>query len=123
NRILVHESIHDDFVEHFAASMAALTVGNGLESEVDLGPLIHAQAVEKAAAIVDDAISRGATLVAGDQRQAPGPNYFMPTLLSGVTPQMKVWREENFAPVAGITAYADEDQLIELANDTEYGLA
>lgn len=123
NRILVHESLHDAFVEHFAASMAALTVGNGLESNVDLGPLIHAQAVEKAAAIVDDAISRGATLVAGDQRQAPGPNYFMPTLLSGVTPQMKVWREENFAPVAGITAYADEDQLIELANDTEYGLA
>ncbi|MDR5865523.1 NAD-dependent succinate-semialdehyde dehydrogenase [Halomonas koreensis] len=123
NRILVHESIHDAFVEHFAERMAALTVGNGLDSEVDLGPLIHRQAVEKAAAIVDDAVSRGATLVAGDQGQAPGENFFMPTLLTGVTPEMQVWREENFAPVAGITAYADDDQVIEMANDTEYGLA
>ncbi|UYG06937.1 NAD-dependent succinate-semialdehyde dehydrogenase [Halomonas sp. M4R1S46] len=123
NRILVHESIHDAFVEQFAERMAALTVGNGIEAEVDLGPLIHRQAVEKAASIVDDALSQGATLVAGDQREAPGPNFFMPTLLTGVTPQMKVWREENFAPVAGITAYGDDDQVIEMANDTEYGLA
>ncbi|WP_069383317.1 NAD-dependent succinate-semialdehyde dehydrogenase [Halomonas caseinilytica] len=123
NRILVHESIHDEFVAQFAERMAALTVGNGLESEVDLGPLIHRQAVEKASAIVDDALSRGATLVAGDQREAPGPNFFMPTLLTGVTPQMQVWREENFAPVAGITSYRDDDDVIEMANDTEYGLA
>ncbi|PMR72308.1 NAD-dependent succinate-semialdehyde dehydrogenase [Halomonas heilongjiangensis] len=123
NRILVHESIHDAFVAHFAERMAALTVGNGLESEVDLGPLIHRQAVDKAAAIVDDAISRGATLVAGDQNAAPGPNFFMPVLLTGVTPQMMVWREENFAPVAGVTAYSDDDQVIAMANDTEYGLA
>ncbi|WP_192034926.1 NAD-dependent succinate-semialdehyde dehydrogenase [Halomonas sp. YLGW01] len=123
NRILVHESIHDAFVEHFAERMAALTVGNGLQSEVDLGPLIHGQAVEKAASIVDDAISRGATLVAGDQSAAPGPNFFMPVLLTGVTPEMKVWREENFAPVAGITAYGDDDEVIAMANDTEYGLA
>ncbi|KGE78433.1 NAD-dependent succinate-semialdehyde dehydrogenase [Halomonas salina] len=123
NRILVHESIHDAFVEQFAERMAALSVGNGLDGEVDLGPLIHRQAVEKAASIVDDAVSRGATLVAGDQNQAPGENFFMPTLLTGVTPQMKVWREENFAPVAGITAYRDDDEAIEMANDTEYGLA
>ncbi len=123
NRILVHESIHDDFVAHFASRMAALTLGNGLEPEVDLGPLIHGQAVDKAAAIVDDALSKGATLVAGDQSQAPGPNFFVPTLLTGVTPKMKVWREENFAPVAGVTAYGDDDEVIELANDTEYGLA
>lgn len=123
NRILVHASIHDAFVEHFAARMAALTVGNGLHGETDLGPLIHRQAVEKAAAIVDDAISRGATLVAGEQRDAPGENFFMPVLLTGVTPEMKVWREENFAPVAGITAYHDDDEVIAMANDTEYGLA
>ncbi|GEK47617.1 NAD-dependent succinate-semialdehyde dehydrogenase [Halomonas pacifica] len=123
NRILVHESIHDDFVAHFASRMAALTLGNGLEPEVDLGPLIHGQAVDKASAIVDDALSQGATLVAGDQSQAPGPNFFVPTLLTGVTPKMKVWREENFAPVAGVTAYGDDDEVIELANDTEYGLA
>ncbi|WP_458526133.1 NAD-dependent succinate-semialdehyde dehydrogenase [Onishia taeanensis] len=123
NRILVHESIHDAFVAHFAERMAALTVGNGLQSEVDLGPLIHGQAVEKAASIVDDAISQGATLVAGDQSAAPGPNFFMPVLLTGVTREMKVWREENFAPVAGVTAYGDDDEVIAMANDTEYGLA
>ncbi|WP_168011826.1 NAD-dependent succinate-semialdehyde dehydrogenase [Halomonas salinarum] len=123
NRILVHESIHDAFVEHFAERMAALTVGNGLHSEVDLGPLIHAQAVEKASSIVDDAISQGATLVAGDQSAAPGPNFFMPVLLTGVTREMQIWREENFAPVAGITAYRDDDEAIAMANDTEYGLA
>ncbi len=123
NRILVHESIHDEFVAQFTERMAALTVGNGLHGEVDLGPLIHRQAVEKAAAIVDDAISKGATLIAGDQSQAPGDNFFMPVLLTGVTPQMKVWREENFAPVAGITAYSSDDEVIEMANDTEYGLA
>lgn len=123
DRILVHESIHDEFVAHFAERMAALTVGNGLESEIDLGPLIHRQAVEKAAAIVDDALAKGATLVAGDQSQAPGENFFMPTLLTGVTHDMKIWHEESFAPVAGITAYANDDQVIEMANDTEYGLA
>ena len=123
NRILVHESIHDDFVAHFNEAMKGLRVGNGLISEIDIGPLIHRRAVEKAASIVDDAISRGATLVHGNQSMAPGPNFFMPTLLVGVTPQMKVWREENFAPVAGITAYRDEDEVIDMANDTEYGLA
>ena len=123
NRILVHESIHDEFVEHFSERMAALTVGNGLHSEIDLGPLIHRQAVEKAAAIVDDAISKGAKMVGGDQSQAPGENFFMPVMLTGVTAQMKVWREENFAPVAGITAYSTDDEVIEMANDTEYGLA
>ncbi|WP_043527583.1 NAD-dependent succinate-semialdehyde dehydrogenase [Litchfieldella xinjiangensis] len=123
DRILVHESVHDAFVEHFAERMAALTVGNGLDSEIDLGPLIHGKAVEKAMGIVDDAISQGATLVAGDQSQAPGPNYFMPVLLTGVTPSMSVWREENFSPVAGITAYSTDDQALEMANDTEYGLA
>nr|WP_297459822.1 NAD-dependent succinate-semialdehyde dehydrogenase [uncultured Halomonas sp.] len=123
NRILVHEDVHDEFVEHFAERMKALKVGNGLVSEIDLGPLIHGRAVEKAASIVDDALSKGATLVHGDQSMAPGPNFFMPTLVTGVTGQMKIWREENFAPVAGITKFSSDDEAIELANDTEYGLA
>ncbi|HET8791814.1 MAG TPA: aldehyde dehydrogenase family protein, partial [Modicisalibacter sp.] len=123
NRILVHEDVHDAFVEHFAERMKALKVGNGLVSEIDLGPLIHNRAVEKAAGIVDDALSKGATLVHGDQSMAPGPNFFMPTLVTGVTGQMKIWREENFAPVAGITKFSSDDEAIELANDTEYGLA
>ncbi|MBZ9569213.1 NAD-dependent succinate-semialdehyde dehydrogenase [Modicisalibacter tunisiensis] len=123
NRILVHESVHDEFVAHFAERMQAFTVGNGLDGEVDLGPLIHRRAVDKAAAIVDDALSRGATLVHGDQSAAPGENFFMPVLLTEVTADMKVWREENFAPVAGITRYSTDDEVIEMANDTEYGLS
>ncbi|MEC9482016.1 MAG: NAD-dependent succinate-semialdehyde dehydrogenase, partial [Halomonas sp.] len=123
NRILVHESIHDEFVACFTERMKALRVGNGLVNEIDIGPLIHRRAVDKAAALVDDAISKGATLVHGDQSMAPGANFFVPTLLTGVTRDMKVWREENFAPVAGITRYTSDDEAIEMANDTEYGLA
>ncbi|MBZ9559900.1 MULTISPECIES: NAD-dependent succinate-semialdehyde dehydrogenase [Modicisalibacter] len=123
NRILVHESIHDEFVAHFAERMLAFNVGNGLDSEIDIGPLIHRRAVDKAAAIVDDALSKGATLVQGDQNRAPGENFFMPTLLTEVTAEMKVWREENFAPVAGITRYSTDEEVIEMANDTEYGLS
>ncbi|SHF22747.1 succinate semialdehyde dehydrogenase [Modicisalibacter ilicicola DSM 19980] len=123
NRILVHEDVHDAFVDHFAERMKALKVGNGLMSEIDIGPLIHHRAVEKATSIVDDALSKGATLVHGDQSMAPGENFFMPTLLTDVTGDMQVWREENFSPVAGITRFASDDEAIELANDTEYGLA
>lgn len=123
NRILVHEDVHDEFVEHFAERMKALKVGNGLVSEIDIGPLIHQRAVEKAASIVDDALSRGATLIHGDQSMAPGENFFMPTLLTDVTADMQIWREENFAPVAGITKFASDDEAIEMANDTEYGLS
>ncbi len=123
DRIIVHESIHDEFVAQFAERMAALRVGNGMDSETELGPLINERAVEKASQIVDDAISKGATLVAGDQSKVPGPNFFMPVLLSGVTRDMQVWHEETFAPVAGVVSYRDDDEAIELANDTEYGLA
>nr|WP_300309929.1 NAD-dependent succinate-semialdehyde dehydrogenase [Halomonas sp.] len=123
NRILVHDSIHDDFVEHFAARMLELKVGDGLEEGTDLGPLIHRRAVENALGIIDDALSKGASMIGGDQAKAPGENFCMPTLLTGVTPKMRVWREECFSPVAGITAYSDEDEVIRLANDTEYGLA
>ena len=79
--------------------------------------------MEKAAGIVDDAIARGATLVAGDQSEAPGENFFMPVLLTGLTRDMRLWQEESFAPIAGVMAYADDDEAIALANDTQYGLA
>ncbi|MDN6298301.1 MAG: NAD-dependent succinate-semialdehyde dehydrogenase [Halomonas sp.] len=123
NRILVHESIHDAFVEAFKDSMSALTVGNGLADGVDLGPLIHDKAVEKAQSIVDDAVSMGATLHESTQPPVAGENFFMPVLLTNITREMKVWREENFAPVAGILPYSTDEEAIELANDTEYGLA
>ncbi|WP_311944177.1 NAD-dependent succinate-semialdehyde dehydrogenase [Halomonas piscis] len=123
NRILVHESIHEAFVEAFKESMSALKVGNGLEDGVDLGPLIHGKAVEKAQSIVDDAVDKGATLHESTQTPVAGDNFFMPVLLTGITRGMKVWDEESFSPVAGILPYSTDEEAIELANDTEYGLA
>ncbi|MBM7345035.1 NAD-dependent succinate-semialdehyde dehydrogenase [Pantoea coffeiphila] len=123
NRILVHESIYNAFLETFAGRVRDLVVGKGSNPRTDVGPLIHRAAVDKANAIVEDAVRLGARLIHGDQSLAPGANYFMPTLLSDITPEMKVWREENFAPVAGVSAYRTDEEAIAQANDTEYGLA
>ncbi|WP_237332703.1 NAD-dependent succinate-semialdehyde dehydrogenase [Zobellella iuensis] len=123
NRIFVPRAKYEDFLAAFAAEMAKIQVGNGFDEGVTMGPLIFRQAVDKAQAIVDDALAKGARLMAGDQSQAPGTNFFMPTLLADVTPEMKVFREENFCPVAGVLPYDSIDELIPLANDTEYGLA
>ncbi|MDO6816207.1 NAD-dependent succinate-semialdehyde dehydrogenase [Cobetia amphilecti] len=123
DRILVHDSLYEDFLSHFARIMKQLKVGNGQVKGIDLGPLIHRDAVTKAQTIVDDAVERGARLIHGDQSMAPGPNFFMPVLLADITPDMRVWREETFSPVAGITAWHDEEEVIAMANDTEYGLA
>ncbi|MFP2768752.1 NAD-dependent succinate-semialdehyde dehydrogenase [Oceanisphaera sp. KMM 10153] len=123
NRILVPRGGYEAFLDAFAGEMAHIKVGNGFEEGVTMGPLISNRAVAKAREIVDDAQALGARLIAGNQQTAPGANFFMPTLLADVTPQMKVFREENFCPVAGVQAYDHVDELIPLANDTEYGLA
>jgi len=123
NRIFVPREKYPAFLEVFGRKVAQLKVGNGFDEGVDLGPLIFEAAVTKAQAIVDDAIKKGARLLVGDQTQAPGPNFFMPTLLGDVTPDMQVYREENFCPVAGVLPYDDLDELIAMANDTQYGLA
>jgi aspartate-semialdehyde dehydrogenase len=123
NRIFVHRSLYEPFLAAFARRMGELTVGNGLVRGVNQGPLINAKAVAKAQELVDDAVAKGARLLVGDQEQAPGRNFFMPTLLADVTAHMRVYREENFAPVAGVLAWDDLEQLIVQANDTEYGLA
>ncbi len=123
NRIFVHSSLYEPFLEAFARRMGELTVGDGLERGVNQGPLINARAVAKARELVEDAVTKGARLLVGDQSQAPGANFFMPTLLADVTSEMRVYREENFAPVAGVLAWSDLEELIAQANDTEYGLA
>ncbi|THG81799.1 NAD-dependent succinate-semialdehyde dehydrogenase [Pseudomonas sp. A-1] len=123
NRIFVHSSLYEPFLEVFARRMGELTVGDGLERGVNQGPLINARAVAKARELVEDAVTKGARLLVGDQSEAPGANFFMPTLLADVTPAMRVYREENFAPVAGVLAWSDLEELIAQANDTEYGLA
>jgi aspartate-semialdehyde dehydrogenase len=121
NRIFVQRGIYDAFIERFVAHMEALKVGNGLE-ENDIGPLIHKRAVDMAKGIVEDGIGKGARQLGG-AGQAPGENFFMPTLLADITPEMRVFREETFSPVAGVCAFDDDDEVIRLANDTEYGLA
>jgi len=123
NRIFVPRKNYEDFLQKFKYEIEALTVGPGCDDDVDLGPLIHERAVKNAQAIVDDAIAKGARLLTGDQSKAMGPNFFIPTLLADVTPDMLVYREENFCPVAGVIPYDDLDSLIAMANDTEYGLA
>ena len=123
NRIFVPRDKYELFLEAFQGYMTEIKVGNGCDHTVNMGPMIFERAVKKAREIVDDAITQGARLICGDQSQAPGPNFFMPTLLADVTPTMKVYREENFCPIAGVLPYDSIDELIPMANDTEYGLA
>jgi succinate-semialdehyde dehydrogenase/glutarate-semialdehyde dehydrogenase len=119
NRFYVHEDIHDEFVARLARAMAALKVGNGLEADVAVGPLVNADTRDKVEALVEDARSRGAQVVTG----LPPPGYFYaPTVLSQVPDEALCMREEIFGPVAPVQSFRDEDQLVSRANATEYGL-
>lgn len=123
NRIFVPQSHYSQFLVAFEKSMSELNVGNGLDPASTMGPLISSAAVNKAQQIVEDALNKGARLVAGNQTHVLGDNFYMPTLLADVTLQMQVFREENFCPVAGVISYDSLDQVIAMSNDTEYGLA
>lgn len=123
NRILVQRNVYDAFLERFAQRVSALKVGNGFTPGVDQGPLINKAAVEKVESHVADALSAGATLVAGGQRSPAGNNFYLPTVLANVSSDMRVSREETFGPVAPLTPFDTEDEAVALANDTEYGLA
>jgi succinate-semialdehyde dehydrogenase / glutarate-semialdehyde dehydrogenase len=123
NRILVQSGIHDAFVEKLAAAAGRLKVGNGLEPEVGLGPLIEPAALAKVERHVANALDNGARLVIGGKRHELGLTFFEPTVLVGVDPKMAMCCEETFGPVAGITRFTTEDEAIAIANDTPYGLA
>ncbi len=122
NRFLVHESVAAEFAEKLGARMGALTVGRGQDDGVDVGPLINAAAVEAVSGLVTDAVHDGATVVTGGS--APdGPGYFYsPTVLTGVPADSQINREEIFGPVAPITTFTTEEEAVERANATEYGL-
>ncbi|HUG60863.1 MAG TPA: NAD-dependent succinate-semialdehyde dehydrogenase [Methylomirabilota bacterium] len=122
NRIFVHRSIHDAFVKAFAARIAALKVGPGLDPATDIGPLMHERAIAKVDAHVRDAVSRGATLIVGGGRHPAGPLFYRPTLLTNVPAHAAIMHEETFGPVAAISVFDDETEVIARANDTEYGL-
>lgn len=127
NRIYVQSAVHDQFVEKLVARVSALKVGPASHSDSQIGPMINARAVDKIARHVDDAVSKGAEIATGGRRiregVADGPNYYAPTVLINATPQMELCNEETFGPVAPIFRFTTEAQVIDLANDTPFGLA
>jgi succinate-semialdehyde dehydrogenase / glutarate-semialdehyde dehydrogenase len=123
NRILVQESVHDEFLGRLTEAVTALKVGAGTEQDVSVGPLIDDQALAKVERHVADALDGGAELVAGGDRHERGHTFFQPTVLSGVTASMAMTSEETFGPVAGVGRFATEREAIEVANATPYGLA
>ncbi len=122
NRFYVHEDVHDAFVARLARTMGALKVGNGLEADVAVGPLVNADTRDKVEALVEDARSRGAKVVTGGHRLPPPGYFYAPTVLSHVPEQALCVREEIFGPVAPVQSFRDEEQLVARANATEYGL-
>lgn len=127
NRIFVQRGILEPFLQTFGDRVAKMQTGNGMQSTTSIGPLVNAAAVNKVANQVEDAISKGATLHNGGERLDRGElaqgHFYAPTLLSNVTPDMLIYREETFGPVAAVIAFDDYEQVIEMANDTHYGLA
>ncbi|MFT4510066.1 NAD-dependent succinate-semialdehyde dehydrogenase [Caballeronia sp. 15711] len=123
NRIFVQDEIHDEFVEKLVAKVRELNVGNGLHENVHLGPLITPEALAKVEQHVADAVSKGARLLVGGKPHELGRTFFQPTVLTDVTEAMLIAHEETFGPVAPIYRFAHEEEVIRLANSTEYGLA
>lgn len=123
NRFYVHASIADEFSTKFATAMAALKVGPGLEDGVDVGPLVNASTVEKVAKLVDDAVARGATVLTGGKRPERTGFFYEPTVLTNIDPQADILNTEIFGPVAPIVTFGDVDEVVELANQTIFGLA
>jgi succinate-semialdehyde dehydrogenase/glutarate-semialdehyde dehydrogenase len=122
NRFLVHESVSDEFAEKLAARMGALKVGRGQDEGVDVGPLINADAVGSIAGLVTDAVHDGAKVVTGGEVPDGPGNFYPPTVLTNVPADSRITLEEIFGPVAPITTFATEEEAIERANATEYGL-
>ncbi len=123
NRIFVQEGIYDAFAKKFTAAVAGMSVGNALEGEKDLGPLINDKAVQKVEEHLKDAVAKGGTVTTGGKRHALGQTFFEPTVVTGATRDMQCFREETFGPLAPLFKFKDEAEVIRLANDTEYGLA
>jgi succinate-semialdehyde dehydrogenase/glutarate-semialdehyde dehydrogenase len=116
NRIYVQDGVYDKFAEKLAAAVKKLKVGSGVDTGVTTGPLINEEHIE-------DAVSHGAKVLVGGKRHKLGGSFFEPTILTGITQKMKVAREETFGPVAPLFRFETEEEVIKMANDTEFGLA
>ena len=123
NRILVHESIYDQFVERFAKMAGEIRVGNGLHEGVQMGPMISENAVEGIERHIEDAVSKGARILTGGKRHALGHGFFEPTVLADVTPDMMPFQCEIFGPLAPVCKFSTDEEAIDLANKTIHGLA
>ena len=123
NRILVQEGIYDEFVTRLADAVKTLNVGNGMEEGINQGPLISQKALDKVKDHISDAVDRGAVIVAGGKPHQSGGTMFEPTVISNVDSSMKVASEETFGPLAPIFKFSTEQEAIDMANDTEFGLA
>jgi succinate-semialdehyde dehydrogenase/glutarate-semialdehyde dehydrogenase len=123
NRLLVQEGVYDAFVAKLADAVRKLRVGDGLKGPTEQGPLIDAKAVAKVEEHIADAVAKGGRIALGGKRHALGGTFFEPTIVTHVTPDMLVAREETFGPIAPIFSFTDEQQAIRMANDTEFGLA
>ena len=123
NRFLVQGGVYDAFAERLADASSRLVVGPGLEGETQQGPLIDNAAVEKVEEHIRDAVDKGATVIQGGKRHPLGGTFFEPTVIANVNTQMKVAREETFGPLAPLFRFETDDEAVQLANDTEFGLA
>ena len=123
NRLIVHDNVYDAFVEKLIAAVSKMQVGDGLKGEVQQGPLIDMAAVEKVEEHIADAVAKGAAVVLGGKRHVLGGSFFEPTIITNVTPEMLVAREETFGPLAPIFRFTSDADAIRMANDTEFGLA
>lgn len=126
NRVLVHESISEEFAKKLAEATSKLVVGNGLDPNTDIGPVINESSFQKIVDQVKDAVAKGATVLAGgeyDVDEAKDTYFVKPTVLANVSEEMIIMHEETFGPVAPITTFTDIDEAIRIANDTPYGLA
>jgi succinate-semialdehyde dehydrogenase/glutarate-semialdehyde dehydrogenase len=127
NRVYVHDAVYAAFTQKLAARVEALRVGPATWADAQIGPMINARAVDKIEAHVRDALARGGRLVVGGKRLAndvaDGPNYYAPTVIAEASHDMALASEETFGPVVPLFRFADEDEVVRLANDTPYGLA
>ena len=123
NRFYVHKKIHDQFVEKFAKALSIIKVGNGMEAGITQGPLIETAALEKVQKHVADALSKGAKLITGGKQSIEGKNFYEPTILANVNSQMLITYEETFGPIAPIIPFESDEEVIQLANSSQFGLA
>lgn len=123
NRMLVQDSVYEEFASKLAEATKGYKLGNGMDEGVKIGPLITEDAADDVIDFIDDAVGKGATVAAGGGRADLGRSFVQPTVLTGVTTDMRVFREEIFGPVAPLLRFSDEEEAIRMANDTEFGLA